>query len=87
MQIKLVFSVFLLTPSLLIFEISNIGRRGSVCSQRVTLSGLNGRESDSPLPSWGGEYFRFLLQRSDFIPLSELAPALLICTGQCMAGI
>jgi len=29
---KPVFSVFLLTPSLLIFEFSNIGRRGSVNS-------------------------------------------------------
>jgi len=68
-QTNPVFSDFLLTPNLLIFEFSNIGRRGSVRSQRYTLSGLNGREADSPLPSWGGEYFRFLLQRGIFHPL------------------
>jgi len=62
----------LFTPSLLIFEISNIGRRGSVYS--LESSGLNKREIDSPLPFRGCEYFHFLLQRDIFHPLIRTIP-------------
>ena len=69
-------------------RISNNRMPGSVCSQRLTLSRLNGRAAGSPPPSRGGEYFRVLPQRSLFHPPIRAVPGFtllyrVMCGGHC----